>query len=434
MTVVSEMSEENQPSDENGNCVRDAPCSPMEKKFSTASRVSKKSIQQKIYRQGKVKFDKSAKSYVKHLPRLVERNGNCNIVSRTITGKQRTFCTDFFTSMIETKWRLVLPIFGMSVIISWIAFAAVYFGLSSARGDFKELLKGDHIMCVENSPDFLAMVLFSMETQTTIGYGSRYVTDECPGVIIFVMIQSIWGALLQALLTGLVIVKIQKPTKRGNTILFSKCVCMCEEDDGKYLYIRVADIQKSNMIETSARAVCVVSTLTTDGDFISHFRHDIEFKLDKQYSRIQLQWPVILSHRLQPHSPLYNMDEDDLRNSDLELIILMDGVIESTGMTVQARTSYIPNEFQWQHRFTPMIANMTSSGACEYDLSIFHQTEEVPLNITYAPYTRLKRLNRFASKISETSNGRIESGYSDGIDTDVSSSCSDFSVFDSKHI
>lgn len=432
MTVVSEMTEENLPSDENGNCVEDAPSPPKEKKVSTTKRIPKKSIQQKIYRKGKVKFDKSAKSYVKHLPRIVERNGSCNIVSRTITGKRRTFCTDFFISLIETKWRLVLPCFGMSVVISWIVFAGIYFGLASARGDFNEPLDVKHVVCVANSHDFLAMVLFSMETQTTIGYGSRYVTEQCPGVIIFVMIQSIWGALLQALLTGIVIVKIQKPTKRGNTILFSKNVCICEEDDGKYLYIRVADIQKSNMIETRARAVCVVSTLTTDGDFISHFRHDIEFKVDKLHSRIQLQWPVTFTHRLQPHSPLYNMDEDDLRNSDLELIILMDGVIESTGMTVQARTSYIPSEFQWQHRFKPMIAKMTTTGACEFDLSDFHETEEVAINVTYAPYTRLRRL-RAPSKLSD-SNGRLESGYSEGIDTDESSICSDFSVFDSKNI
>jgi hypothetical protein len=85
---------------------------------------------------------------------------------------------------------------------------------------------------VANTPDFFAMLLFSMETQTTIGYGSRYVNDECTGVIFVIMLQSIWGALLQALLTGVVIAKIQKPTKRGNTILFSKNVCISQEQDG----------------------------------------------------------------------------------------------------------------------------------------------------------------------------------------------------------
>lgn len=433
MTVVSENSDENQQQMENGDCSQQVPPIIREKKISTISRISKKSIQQKIYKKGKVKFDKSTKAYTKSTPRLVERSGSCNIVSRTINGKQTSVFTDFFMTLIETKWRLVLPIFGMSVIISWIAYAGIFYGISSAHGDFNEDVVAGHKNCIANAEDFFAILLFSMETQTTIGYGSRYVTDECPGAIFFIMLQSIWGALLQALLTGLVIAKIQKPSKRGNTILFSKYICISQEHDGKYLSIRIADLQKSNMIETSTRAVCVVSTLTTDGDFISHFRHDMEFKLDKKYSRIQLQWPVVLTTRLQPHSPLYNMDEDDLRNSDLELIILMDGIIESTGMTVQTRTSYIPSEFQWQHKFKPMIANINSSGVCEFTLKLFHETEEIQEEINYEPYHKLKRINRSqSSKCSE--NGRNESGFSEGIDTDVSSCCSDFSVFDAKYI
>jgi hypothetical protein len=70
------------------------------------------------------------------------------------------------------------------------------------------------------------------------------------------------------------------------------------------------------------------------------------------------------------------------------------GVIESTGMTVQARNSYIPSEFQWQHKFKPMLATITSSGVCEFDLNFFHETEEVPLiGITYAPYKKLRRVD-----------------------------------------
>lgn len=437
MTIVSENSDQIQQEmdkvDKVENNVKKISINTPEKKISVCSQISKKSIQQKIYKKGKVKFDKSAKSFTKRLPRLVEKNGSCNVVSRTINGKQTACLSDLFITFIETKWRLVLPMFGMSVVISWIIFAGILYGISSARGDFQEELDIGHTTCVANTPDFFAMLLFSMETQTTIGYGSRYVNDECTGVIFVIMLQSIWGALLQALLTGVVIAKIQKPTKRGNTILFSKNVCISQEQDGKYISIRLADIQKSDMIETSVRAVCVVSTLTTDGDFISHFRHDMEFKLEKQYNRITFRWPIVLSHRLQPHSPLYNMDEDDLRNSDLELIVIMDGVIESTGMTVQARNSYIPSEFQWQHKFKPMLATITSSGVCEFDLNFFHETEEVPLiGITYAPYKRLRRVDIKHSP-TPSDPGR-ESGFSDSMETDISSCSSDYSVFDSKGI
>lgn len=34
------------------------------------------------------------------------------------------------------------------------------------------------------------------------------------------------------------------------------------------------------------------------------------------------------------------------------MIYIFAGVIESTGMTTQARSSYLPNEILWGHRFT----------------------------------------------------------------------------------
>ena len=41
--------------------------------------------------------------------------------------------------------------------------------------------------------DFTSAILFSIETQHTIGYGSRYTTEECAGAVFVMMIQSIFG-------------------------------------------------------------------------------------------------------------------------------------------------------------------------------------------------------------------------------------------------
>ena len=55
---------------------------------------------------------------------------------------------------------------------------------------------------MDNVHDFPTAFLFSLETQHTIGYGGRAVTSECPGAVIMMMIQSITGVLVQALMTG----------------------------------------------------------------------------------------------------------------------------------------------------------------------------------------------------------------------------------------
>ena len=53
------------------------------------------------------------------------------------------------------------------------------------------------------------------------GYGSRYITEECPEAIVIMMLQSILGVMMQCVLLGLVLAKIAKSKKRKNTLIFS---------------------------------------------------------------------------------------------------------------------------------------------------------------------------------------------------------------------
>ena len=58
-------------------------------------------------------------------------------------------------------------------------------------GDFDPESQQDegHRVCVDNVVDFTSAFLFSVETQHTIGYGTRQTTTECPDAMIFVSLQ-----------------------------------------------------------------------------------------------------------------------------------------------------------------------------------------------------------------------------------------------------
>lgn len=47
--------------------------------------------------------------------------------------------------------------------------------------------------CVNNLHGFTSAFLFSIETQTTIGYGSRYTTEECPEAVFMMVGQNYEG-------------------------------------------------------------------------------------------------------------------------------------------------------------------------------------------------------------------------------------------------
>lgn len=51
--------------------------------------------------------------------------------------------------------------------------------------------------------------------------------------------------------------------------------------------------------------------------------------------------------------------------------------MESTGMTTQARSSYLPSEILWGHRFVPLMSFKKDSGHYEVDYAKFNDTLEI---------------------------------------------------------
>lgn len=65
----------------------------------------------------------------------------------------------------------------------------------------------------------------------------------------------------------------------------------------------------------------------------------------------------------------------ELQCSDLEVIVILEGVVETTGITTQARTSYVSEEIQWGHRFVPIVTE--EEGVYSVDYSKFGNTVRV---------------------------------------------------------
>ena len=89
-------------------------------------------------------------------------------------------------------------------VCSWFAFAVVWWLIMLWRGDFEP----DHLPdkqaesgwepCVYAIHNFASVYLFSVETQHTIGYGSRQTTERCPEAIFMQSLQSVVGVMIQA--------------------------------------------------------------------------------------------------------------------------------------------------------------------------------------------------------------------------------------------
>jgi potassium inwardly-rectifying channel subfamily J len=318
------------------------------------------------------------RQYSKRLRRrLVYKNGEVNISHTNIKKRKRRYLADIFTTLVDIKWRWNLLLFIAAFILSWLIFAMIWWLICFSHGDFENAGKPNWEPCVMEVFDFTTALLFSIETQHTIGYGSRHTTPNCPEAILVMMMQSCCGVIIQALMTGLVFAKLSRPKKRAETLMFSKNAVVCKRDGIMCLLFRVGDMRKSHIIEAHTRGVLIRKKITREGEILPLEQVDVDFGFNEGRDRLFLVWPVIVEHRITEESPFYEMSLEDFQREQFEVIVILEGIVESTGMTTQARSSYLPGEILWGHRFERLVTFQKENGEYQIDYSRFHSTKAV---------------------------------------------------------
>jgi len=331
----------------------------------------------------KAKRSNSIKKEQKRLARrrIVSKHGDCNVQLYRVSKKRRQFIKDVFTTCVDMQWRYTLLAFIASFFLSWLAFAAIWYLICWAHGDFEE----DHLPdkqgesgwtpCVLATYDFTSAFLFSVETQHTIGYGSRQTTEKCPEAVILQCIQSVAGVIIQACMAGIVFAKLARPKQRSNTLMFSKNAVITVRNGFLYLLFRVGNLRSSHLLEAHARAIFVHKAYTKEGESIHFHQEELQIgsQLDGEGDKSFLIWPATYGHKIDKKSPLWKLGPREILNSKFEIIVTLEGIVEPTGNSVQARSSYMPNEILWGHRFENMVSYAKHKGVYAVDMSSMNQ-------------------------------------------------------------
>ncbi|KAM9746520.1 ATP-sensitive inward rectifier potassium channel 12 isoform 1-T2 [Menidia menidia] len=349
--------------------------------------------------------------------RFVKKNGQCNVIFTNMEEKRQRYLADIFTTCVDIRWRYLLLIFCTSFMVSWLFFGLIFYGVSLAHGDFAEPppQKGEGLVvggplgpssahtvggqtqrmpCILHVHGFVGALLFSMETQTTIGYGWRCVTEECPVAVLTVVVQSIVGCIIDSFMIGTIMAKMARPKKRNQTLMFSKNAVIAMRDGKLSLMWRVGNLRKSHIVEAHVRAQLIRSYVTAEGEFIPLEQMDLNVGYDEGTDRLFLVSPLVIIHEIDKDSPLYTLSRADLEADDFEIVVILEGMVEATAMTTQFRSSYLAREIFWGHRFEPVIYE--DRDRYKVDYSRFHKTYEV----TSTPHLSAKELDEAASPAS----------------------------------
>uniref|UniRef100_A0A8C2XM37 ATP-sensitive inward rectifier potassium channel 14 n=1 Tax=Cyclopterus lumpus TaxID=8103 RepID=A0A8C2XM37_CYCLU len=303
--------------------------------------------------------------------RFVGKDGRCNVTFVNMSERGQRYLNDLFTTCVDIRWRWMLVIFTLSFLLSWLLFGFAFWLIATVHGDLSIRLTSSSV----NS--FMAAFLFSLETQTSIGYGFRSVTEECPLAVMAVVLQCIVGCIIDAFIIGAVMAKIAKPKKRNETLVFSHHAVVALRDGKLCMMWRVGNLRKSHLVEAHVRAQLLKPRVTEEGEFLPLDNMDINVGFDTGIDRIFLVSPVTVVHEINDESPFFEIDRKTLENdSELEVVVILEGMVEATAMTTQCRSSYLASEILWGHRFEPVL--FERKDCYQVDYSFFHRTHEIP--------------------------------------------------------
>lgn len=365
--------------------------------------------------------------------RFISKTGRCLIENINQPPWFLRYMADPLTTCIDLRWRYTILIFVLLYIASWVIFGLVYYIISLIHLDFAWQQSADHevfydnwlqnctneagcsnstlFSCAKNEcsildscndctpialdcykkydayvadreadtcftdiHNFTSAILFSYETQTTIGYGGRHPTEKCPSAVFAVMVQSVLSTIIDAFAIGWIIAKISRPKKRAETLLFSNKAVINMRDGKLCLMVRVGNLRKSVLVEATIRMQFIQSRTTKEGEYIPFEQIDLDIDLGNDSDTIFLVTPQIIVHPIDENSPLYEKGPDDLFGDKWEVIVVLEGMVEATGGTTQARVSYLPKEIEWGNRFKNVVTRGQKEKGYLINFSHFHET------------------------------------------------------------
>ncbi|KAJ8414279.1 hypothetical protein AAFF_G00051490 [Aldrovandia affinis] len=308
--------------------------------------------------------------------RFVEKNGRCNVQHGNLGGETSRYISDLFTTLVDLKWRWNLLIFILTYTIAWLVMASMWWIIAYIRGDLNHGHDQSYTPCVANVYNFPSAFLFFIETEATIGYGYRYITEKCPEGIILFLFQSLLGSIVDAFLIGCMFIKMSQPKKRAETLMFSQDAVISQRDGKLCLMFRVGNLRNSHMVSAQIRCKLIKSRQTPEGEFLPLDQCELDVGFGTGADQLFLVSPLTICHEINPKSPFFELSHRSLVNEQFEIVVILEGIVETTGMTCQARTSYTEDEVLWGHRFLPVMS--LEEGFFRVDYSQFHNTFEVP--------------------------------------------------------
>jgi inward rectifier potassium channel len=266
--------------------------------------------------------------------RFLNKDGSYNLVKEGMPFWKRF---SIFHDMLNLPtWKFIAVIIIFFILINLI-FASLYFLFGAS--EFDGLISGNDFGI------FKQLFYFSMQTITTVGYG--HVSPIGDAVNIISGIEALTGFLSLAIATGLIYGRFSKPR---SYLVFSNVALVSPYRGGTGLMFRFASYKDMHALtEVEIKVNIGLQLLENEALVYKYFSLNLE---RTKVESLPMSWTIV--HPIDETSPFNGFTEEDMKNADVELYVMLRGFDDVFSNFVQQRTSYTYNEILFNRKFVPM--------------------------------------------------------------------------------
>lgn len=266
----------------------------------------------------------------------------------TVVGAPRMTLRDFYHLFLRVRWSAAIA----AIVVSYLALNALFAAAYVVSGGVANAQPGS----------FFDAFCFSVQTMGTVGYGAMYPASRAANLV--VIVESVTSLIVTAVATGLVFAKFSRSSAR---IVFSNQAVIGPMEGVPTLMLRVGN-ERSNQILEATIHLSLLRTEKTKEGMIFYRMYDLRLTRDRSPAMAR-SWTVL--HPITSESPLYGATPASMAEQEVELLVTVVGVDDTSLQPVHARKQYQDTDVVWGARHGDIISE-DADGNVVLDIRRFH--------------------------------------------------------------
>jgi len=259
-------------------------------------------------------------------------------------GLARAPWLDLYHEILVASW----PAFIGGTLALYLFTHIVFAGLYLAGGD-----------CYGAGADtgFASAFAFSVQTATTIGYGT--LSPTTPWAHALVTMEAFFGILGVGLFSGLCFAKFGRPTAR---MRFAQTAVVTLSDGMPTLMIRVANERNANIIAARVRLYALIDVVTDEGQKMRRF---FPMRPVRDETPVfAMSWQIM--HEIDDDSPLQPLIHEGSMPSLGAIIVSLTGTDATFMQIVHGQAYYGQSELRIGHRYVDIMTEVDGMLAIDH--------------------------------------------------------------------